>query len=114
MDVGVNDPVEATDPNSDTLTYELDDNTITGATDTETPAGHDVTFFSIDKASGQLMVKNTLDYDNKGTGADQGKYKFYVRAIDPSGETAEVEVTVNVTDANDAPKIMGSRTAPMK
>ena len=57
------------------------------------------------------MVKETLDYDMKGTGADQGKYKFYVRAIDPSGETAEVEVTVTVTDANDAPKIMGSRTA---
>ena len=56
------------------------------------------------------MVKNTLDYDMKGTGADQGKYKFYVRAYDPSGERAEVEVTVTVKDANDAPKIMGSRT----
>ena len=33
---------------------------------------------------------------------------FNVRAIDPSGETAHVEVTVTATDANDAPKIMGS------
>ena len=99
--------VVATDPNSDTLTYELDDNT---TTDTAPPAGHDVTYFSINRATGQLMVKETLDFDDKGTGADQGKYKFYVRAIDPSGETAEVEVTVTVTDANDAPKIMGSRS----
>ena len=108
MDVG--DPVEATDPNLDTLTYELDDNITTGVGDTATPTDHDVTYFSINEATGQLMVKETLDYDMKGTGADQGKYKFYVRAIDPSGETVEVEVTVTVTDANDAPKIMGSRT----
>ena len=110
------------DPNLDTLTYELDDDndSATALNTTFDDDGNggtpeiptDVTFFSIDKASGQLMVKETLDYDNKGTGADQGKYKFYVRAIDPSGETAEVEVTVKVTDANDAPKIMGSRTQP--
>ena len=108
MDVG--DPVVATDPNLDTLTYELDDNITTGVDDTVIHADHDVNYFSINEATGQLMVKETLDYDMKGTGANQGKYKFYVRAIDPSGETVEVEVTVTVTDANDAPKIMGSRT----
>ena len=40
--------------------------------------------------------------------ATAGTYQFLVRAIDPSGETAEVEVTVTVTDANDAPQIMSS------
>ena len=120
MNVGA--VVVATDPNLDRLTYELDDDNdpATALNTTFDDDGNggtpeiptDVTFFSIDKASGQLMVKETLDYDNKGTGADQGKYKFYVRAIDPSGETEEVEVTVNVTDDNDAPKIMGSRTQP--
>ena len=111
MNVGA--PVTATDPNTDTLTYELDDDAVaTNAmvlVDTNNNnAPTDVSFFSVDRTNGQIKVKNTLDYDNKGTGADQGKYTFYVRAIDPSGETAEVEVTVIATDANDAPKIMGS------
>ena len=34
------------------------------------------------------MVKETLDWDMKGTDTNpDGKYMFYVRAIDPSGET---------------------------
>ena len=105
-DMPVGDPVTAIDPNDDTLTYELDSNTepatnIDGTVntdDTATPADHDVHFFSIDAATGQLRVKETLDYDSNMDG-----YKFYVRAIDPSGETAEVEVTVKTEDANDAP-----------
>ena len=103
MNVGA--AVVATDPNLDTLTYELDNDITPDAADTS----GDVGYFSINRATGQLMVEKTLDYDMKGTGADQGKYKFYVRAYDPSGEWAQVEVTVTVTDANDAPKIMGSR-----
>ena len=102
--------VEATDPNLDTLTYELDSDADPETAILTTDPVPDVSYFSINRATGQVMVKNTLDYDMKGTGADQGKYKFYVRAYDPSGEWAEVEVTVTVTDANDAPKIMGSRT----
>ena len=102
MNVGA--PVAATDPNDDTLTHELD-NDMSRTTPVDMTG--DVGYFSIDKTSGQLMVKKTLDWDMNGTPPD-GKYMFYVRAIDPSGETAEVEVTVIATDANDAPKIMGS------
>ena len=106
MNVGTR-VVEATDPNDDTLTYELDDNMVsTDRLDTSKEVG----YFSINKATGQLMVKKTLDFDMNGDPPD-GKYKFYVRAIDPSGETAEVEVTVIAEDANDTPKIRGSRTA---
>ena len=108
MNVGA--AVEATDPNFDTLTYELDSDAYPETEILTTDPVPDVSYFSINRATGQVMVKNTLDYDMKGTGADQGKYKFHVRAYDPSGEWAEVEVTVTVTDANDAPKIMGSRT----
>ena len=98
MPVGA--PVVARDPNGDTLTYELDNNAASDDTlDTSGPVG----YFSIDNGTGQLSVKKTLDYD-----ANMDGYKFYVRAIDPSGETAEVEVTVKTTDTNDAPKIMGS------
>ena len=102
--------IEAIDPNSDTLTYELDDDVdgttavLLQTTDTTPPVPTDVSFFSIDDATGQLMVKNTLDYD-----ANMDGYEFYVRAIDPSGETAVVMVTVTTTDTNDAPKIMGSK-----
>ena len=57
-------------------------------------------------------MKKTLDWDNKGSDSTDpdGKYMFHVRAIDPSGEVAHVEVTVTAADVNDAPKIKGSRT----
>ena len=99
MPVGA--PVEATDPNDDTLTYELDSDA--DANTIEIPEGDDVESFSIDKATGQIKLKSKLDADS-----GDGKYMFHVRAIDPSGETAEVEVTVTATPANDAPMIMGS------
>ena len=101
----VGDPVVADEPNDDTLTYELDsDRFLAGATgDNEATPEDDVHYFSIDRATGQIKVAKTLDYDANADG-----YKFHVRAIDPSGETAEVEVTVTATDANDAPMIMSS------
>ena len=96
MNVGA--PVAAADPNDDTLTYEL-------------IAAPDAEYFSIDEATGQLKVKDTLDWDdNPMGGPPDGKYEFMVVAIDPSGETAEVEVTVIARDANDTPVIRGSRT----
>ena len=109
MPVGA--PVTAIDPNSDTLTYELDNDMErpTNADGTDNPnntpatATDDVNYFSIDDATGQIMVKKTLDYD-----ANMDGYEFYVRAIDPSNESAVVEVTVTTTNTNDAPVIMGS------
>ena len=109
MNVGA--PVVASDPNNDERTYELDDSVDEDRSNgVSIVDGDHATYFSIDKATGQIKVENALDWDNMGTGADQGKYKFHVRAIDPSGESAHVEVTVTAQDANDAPKIMGSRT----
>ena len=102
--MNVGDPVMATDPNEDTLTYELDNDM---DRTTMVDMSGDVGYFSVDKTNGQLMVKKGLDWDMNGTPPD-GKYMFYVRAIDPSGEEAHVEVTVTATDANDAPTIMGS------
>ena len=105
MSVGA--PVTAEDPNSDTLTYELNNDLNAGDV---VLADTDATLFSIDKATGQIKVNGTLDFDAEGTlqPPNPKEYSFYVRAIDPSGEDAEVEVTVTVTNANDPPMIMGS------
>ena len=101
-DRGPDDPNH--DPSSDKLTYEIDNDR---TRNNEADAMADASYFSINKTSGQLKVKKTLDWDMNGTPPD-GKYMFFVRAIDPSGEEAHVEVTVTATDANDAPTIMGS------
>ena len=98
----IGDPVVAVDPNDDTLTYELDDDMDADPADRSGDVGH----FSIDMATGHITVEKRLDYEDNADG-----YEFYVRAIDPSGETAEVMVTVIASDANDAPVIMGSRAA---
>ena len=98
--------VEATDPNGDTLTYELDNDRFLASDDTNNvlaAVDDDVHFFNIDQASGQLSLAEKLDADS-----GDGKYLFHVRATDPSGETAEVEVTVTAMQANDAPEIEGS------
>ena len=105
-DRGPDDPNH--DPTSDKLTYEVDNNSTRNDAIAET---EDASYFSIDKATGQLKVRKTLDWDNNPNRiSPDGKYVFTVRAIDPSGEIAEQEVTVTATAANDAPKVMGSRT----
>ena len=115
----VGEPIVAKDPNrqnpTDILTYEL------AAVDTDVnsdvcdgPNCDDVEFFTIDKATGQIMLVKTLDYeeDNDGrtygaNGATAGEYKFQVKATDPSGDEAIADVTVEVMDRNDAPAIFG-------
>ena len=109
----VGGPVVAIDPQEDPLFYVIDDDrdpTAAGASE-GVASGRDASYFSIDSATGQVMVAKTLDYDSKpNTNSPDGKYEFYVRAIDPSNERGVVKVTVTATAANDAPRIMGSLT----
>ena len=110
------DPVVATEPNSaDILTYELDnDKNPNSAIDAEiladtddpiaAPNTNDVTLFKVGMADGQLYVNGTLNHE----GPQDGVYKFYIRATDPSGQRDEQVITVTVTDQNDKPAIMGS------
>ena len=90
----IGEPVTATDsitandgiPTPETLTYSL--------------GGPDAASFSINRATGQLMTKATLDKEVKDT------YTVTVTATDPSGETATVTVTITVTNVDEAPMIM--------
>ncbi len=110
--------VVATEPNSnDILTYELDNDkdpdTPHGTPSTDADEGpiaapntNDVSLFKVGMANGQIYVNGTLNHE----GPQDGVYKFYIRATDPSGERDEQLITVTVTDENDAPRIMASLT----
>ncbi len=94
QDIG--NPVSATDPDTgDTLTYSL------GGTDAAT--------FAIDSASGQLQTKAALDFEDK--------HEYNVTVTVTDGElTDTIDVTINVTDVNEAPAFAegteASRTVP--
>ena len=105
MSVGAT--VEAEDPNDDTLSYEL--------VAVAAPNDMDMDFFDIDRATGLISIKKMLDfeemddrdYDGDVPDATAGEYKVIVMATDPSGESAQVTVTITATAANDAPVIRG-------
>ena len=116
-------PIRATDADNDVLLYSIDtvDHISTG---TDEAVDGDVTskkLFSIDPRSGQLKTSATeeLDSDDDGvTGSDdttgtndangdaipEATYTVMVKATDPSGASETQDVTVTVTDVNDAPK----------
>ena len=86
-DTAVGTPVMATDPNTDNLTYTL--------------GGTDMASFSIVRDSGQLQTKAELNKEGKDT------YMVTVTATDPSGLSATVNVTIKVTDVEEAPEVTG-------
>ena len=67
---------------------------------TYTLGGADAASFDINDGTGQLMTKADLDYETKRS------YTVRVTATDPGGLSATVTVTIEVTDANEAPEIM--------
>ena len=74
--------VVATDADSDTLTYTL--------------SGADASSFDIDRTSGQLKTRVSLDYETKAV------YRVMVTASDGSLED-RTTVTINVTDVDEVP-----------
>ena len=85
MDIGA--PVTATDANDDALDYTL------GGTDTAS--------FNIDPDTGQLKTLAALDYETKAT------YSVTVTARDSGGLSDSIDVTVTVTNEDEAPVIIG-------
>ncbi len=93
----IGDPLAAEDEDGDILTYTL--------------SGADADSFSIDWATGQLMTKGELDFE------DETSHTVTVRATDPAGvpqaQTAEdtnsdeITVTINVTNVNEPPAVTG-------
>ena len=99
----VGSPVTATDsdPNSDPLDYTL--------------SGADAGFFSVGADNrvtmdvdegGQIMVKSgtKLDYETKQT------YSVTLKAADSFGDYDTIDVTIMVTQVNEAPSVMGEAT----
>ena len=81
-DENIGDPISATDPDGDTITYTL--------------GGTDAALFGIDSSTGQLRTAASLDYET------QASYSVVVFASDSNGGLASITVTINVTDVADA------------
>ena len=79
----IGNPVAANDANGDALTYVL--------------GGTDAASFDIDTGSGQLMTLAALDYETKAS------YSVTVTASDSGGLSDSIDVTITVTDVNEAP-----------
>ena len=67
-------------------------------------AGDDATAFDINQVTGQLSTKAALDFEGP---PDDHVYTVTVTATDPSGETSMAMVTIEVTDVNEDPSVMG-------
>ncbi len=82
----VGDPVAATSPDGGALTHAL--------------GGADAALFAIDSGTGQIRVgaATVLDYE-----ADENAYEVTVIAMDSSGASATVAVTIRVTDVDLGP-----------
>ena len=74
----IGEPVTATDPDGDTLTYTL--------------GGDDAASFAIDAATGQFTTVAALDHETKAS------YTVTVTAADESGATADIKVIITVTE----------------
>ena len=78
-------PVAATDNNGDTLTYAL--------------GGTDAASFDIDPLTGQLMTKEALDHETKGS------YEVMITATDPEGASDLITVTITVTNEDEPGRV---------
>jgi len=101
--VNIGEPISATDADegaieyADTLTYSL--------------SGTDADEFDIDASTGQLITKAPLDLENPtgGTAGDSVAYQVTVTVKDSSGTSVTQDVTITVTEVNEAP---GELAAP--
>ena len=118
-DIDVGMPVQAVvdvdrNEDNDILTYELVDSATGDDGNPDVDTG-DREFFYIDRDSGQIRVKKTLNFeghdDFSTPEVELSEYTVVVRATDPSGETTndenrdDITVVITVTDVEEAPKV---------
>ena len=86
-------PVTATDSDRDALTYTLE--------------GTDAASFDLGASTGQLRTKAGVTYDYE----TRSQYSVTVRATDPGGASATIQVTINVLDVPEGPAFADSSAA---
>ena len=64
-----------------------------------TLSGTDASSFSINELTGQIMNDVPLDFETKKS------YRVAVKAVDPSGASSTITVTINVTDDDEPPEV---------
>ena len=74
---------------------------------TYTLSGTDAASFGIDRANGQLKTKAKLDYETKNS-----YDRVTVTATDSGGLSGSIDVTIKVTDMDEAPEISRGMTSP--
>ena len=77
------DPVTATDPDGDVLTYAL--------------GGRDADSFALDTQTGQLITRATLDFELKPS------YYVVMTVVDGRGAADAIEITIKVIDLTEVP-----------
>ncbi len=77
-------PLTATDPDGESLTYTL--------------SGDDADSFDIDADTDQLLTKEGVTYDDE----TKSSYSVRAEASDGNGGTASIDVTVSLTDVDEA------------
>ena len=83
--INIGEPIEATDDDSDPLTYSLE--------------GPDARYFTIDRTSGQIRTRPGVIYDYE----TRPTYTVTVKVSDGRANTT-IEVTINVEDLPEAPR----------
>ena len=88
----VGSALTATDPNGDTLSYSL--------------SGTDAYYFGIDSSTGQLIVKEPLDFET------QSVYEVTIRVSDDRNASVDVDVTITITNVDEAGTVAVSAEQP--
>ena len=96
------DPIAASDPESDGLTYSL--------------AGVDAGSFDIEPLTGQIKTKGLLDYESPADTGGNNVYELTVQVTDGKDENGNIDTTVDdtitliimVTDVNEPPEFDSS------
>ena len=96
--IDIGDPISATDPESDALTYSL--------------AGADSQWFDVDATSGQLRTRSLLDHEAPADDSGNNVYEVTVQVTDGADEEGTsdtsvddtVSVSITVADVNEPPE----------